>query len=84
MSRMMTKVMNASSILNAPSPDDLKRTFEVATAQVHQPLNPFKLPIGFRKRTTALPTAHTSEDRALADAARALARLWNIAQTAVR
>ena len=85
MSRVASKLMNATSALNnavtAPSAADLQRAFETATAQVYpigKNVNPFRLPISFRSKQI-VPGDRVAEERALTDAARALARLWHVA-----
>jgi len=63
----------------APPMDDPRRTFESAIAQIqHTGDRPrSQTPIAVHKRT-AVPDAAASEKQAVADAARALARLWKI------
>lgn len=64
----------------------LRRTFESAIAQVQQgtkPLSPSKTPIFVRKQSV-MPKGPDAEKRALTDAARALAQLWNISPTLIR
>ena len=65
---------------------DLRRTFESAIAQVQQgakPMSRSKMPIFVRKQAVT-PTGPDAEKRALTDAARALAQLWNISPTLIR
>ncbi len=65
---------------------DLRRTFESAIAQVQhgaQPLCRSKMPIFVRKQAV-MPTGPDAEKRALTEAARALAQLWNISPTLIR
>jgi hypothetical protein len=71
--------------LSASEAHDLRRTFETAIAQVQQGKERCraKTPIFVRKQTT-MPGDPNAEKRALTDAARALAQLWNISPTLVR
>jgi hypothetical protein len=70
---------------STPQAHDLRRTFETALAQVQNGDAPRKryMPIAVRKNVT-LPDAQATEKRALTDAARALAQLWNISPALVR
>jgi len=79
MSNMLMKSLSASEA------HDLRRTFETAIAQIQQggERSRSKTPIAVR-RQTVLPGDQTAEKRALTDAARALAQLWNISPTLVR
>jgi hypothetical protein len=82
MSNMQTKPMT----LSTSQAHDLRRTFESAIAQVRrsdEPLSASKKPIFVRKATVPL-RSDDMEKRALTDAARALAQLWNISPTLVR
>ncbi len=65
---------------NASSPEDLRRTFERAISRTlgSERLNPSHRPIAQRTSNEAC------EKRALTDAARALAQLWNISPTLIR
>ena len=68
-----------------PSADDLRRRFETALETIQQAKRPARLsqtPIVVRK--PAATNDQVTEKRALTDAARALAHLWNIAPTLVR
>jgi hypothetical protein len=79
MSNMLQKSLSASEA------HDLRRKFESSIAQV-QPWKErcySKTPIVVR-RQTIVPGDPTAEKRALTDAARALAQLWNISPTLVR
>jgi hypothetical protein len=72
--------------LAVPSTASLRRTFETAIAQMQrgpQSLSPSQKPIFIRKQTT-MPDESTTEKRALTDAARALAQLWNISPSLIR
>jgi len=65
---------------------DLRRTFESAIAEVQRgakPLSPSKTPIFVRKQAF-MPKGADAEKRALTEAARALAQLWNISPTLIR
>jgi len=87
MAKKATRLANAS-------PDELQRTFETAIAKIQhsdnsdhsqhpvsqRPLS--QRPIGLRG--TMMPADQAAEKRALTDAARALARLWNLSPTLVR
>jgi hypothetical protein len=80
MPNMPTKLLSASQA------QDLRRTFETAIAQVRrgeEPRSLSKTPIVVRPKATALRDQDV-EKRALTDAARALAQLWNISPTLVR
>jgi len=75
---------------SAPAPattsvkvEDARRTFESAIALMQPSRSPSQTPIGWRNRTGA-PADPATEKRAVTDAARALARLWNIAPSMVR
>ena len=75
----------ASSVPAQPAAD-LRRTFESAIAQIQQgtePLSRSKTPIFVRKQAVA-PKGPDAEKRALTDAARALAQLWNISPRLIR
>jgi len=65
-------------------PDDPRRMFEAAISQLQQPetLSPGKQPI-FARRPAA-GSDPSSEKRVVADAARALARLWNVSSVPAR
>ena len=71
----------ATKPVDAPQAHDARRTFETALARIQQPSNeppsPSKAPIVVRKQSAPLD-AQTAEKRALTEAARALAQLWNI------
>ncbi|HEY3974170.1 MAG TPA: hypothetical protein VGM18_14275 [Candidatus Sulfotelmatobacter sp.] len=79
MAKMVMKIANATS------PDELRRTFESAIAKTlaADACNPSRRPIAVRNRTIA-PNDEAAEKRALTDAARALAQLWNISPTLIR
>jgi hypothetical protein len=64
--------------------DDPHRTFETAICQLQQtkPLRLSQQPIFTRR--DAVPTGPFSEKQALADAASALARLWNVSSVPIR
>jgi hypothetical protein len=69
-----------------PSAETSKQTFETAMTQVQhggQSTNPSQIPIAIRKRLKVRGDQAT-EKRALTDAARALARLWNVSPALVR
>ena len=64
---------------NAGSPEDLKRVFETAVVEIRQGQAPKRhLPILQRSRPTTELSGPGAEKRALSDAARALAQLWNV------
>ena len=70
----------------ASSAEDLRRTFDNALAQIRrrgETQNPYKAPIVVRRPAPAAGDPG-DEKRALTDAARALAQLWNISPTLVR
>jgi hypothetical protein len=78
MSTVAKKQMVAASV------EDLRQTFDNALAQIRrrgETPNPYKVPIAIRRSAPGDPVA---EKRALTDAARALAQLWNISPTLVR
>jgi|HubBroStandDraft_3_1064219.scaffolds.fasta_scaffold502892_1 hypothetical protein len=79
MPNILTKPLSASEA------HDLRRTFETAIAQIQQGAErcQSKTPIAPRRQTT-MPGDQSAEKRALKDAARALAQLWNISPTLVR
>jgi hypothetical protein len=64
--------------------DDPRRTFETAITQLQQtkPLRLSQQPIFARPRPVL--SDPSSEKQAVADAARALARLWNLPSVAIR
>jgi len=66
--------------------DDAKQTYESALAQIrHNPTPSYRAPIAVRRRPLmAQPVDPGTEKRALTDAARALARLWNVSPVRVR
>ncbi len=78
---MATRPMHSSSTLNP------KHAFDSALAQLHQAesaSSPGRSPIA-RRQPIALPASDSStEKRALTDAARALAQLWNVSPHLVR
>jgi hypothetical protein len=76
----------ATKPIPAPQAHDLRRTFETALAQIQhsgEPRGRSKTPIAVRKNAIVLD-AQAAEKRALTDAARALAQLWNISPALVR
>jgi hypothetical protein len=79
MPNILTKSLSASEA------HALRRAFETAIAQIQQvgECCHSKTPIATR-RQSIVPGDQTAEKRALADAARALAQLWNISPTLVR
>jgi len=79
-------VSRMATTISAQPAADLRRTFESAIAQVQQgakPVSRSKRPIFVRKQTV-MPTGPDAEKRALTEAARALAQLWNISPTLIR
>lgn len=79
MSNMTVKLANAAS------PDDLRRAFEraISTTRGGNPSAPSRQPIAFRKGTISL-SQEAAEKKALTDAARALAQLWDISPRLIR
>ena len=72
--------------ITAPQAHDQRRTFETALAQIQhsgEPRSRANTSIAVRKHAT-LPDNQAAEKRALKDAARALAQLWNISPALVR
>ena len=71
--------------ISAPPAEALRRTFETAIAQVQpgKAARPSQTPIFVRKQVT-VPDDAAAEKRALTEAARALAQLWNISPTLIR
>jgi hypothetical protein len=67
----------------SPSAEDLRRVFETAVCEIHQADRAakktlqYRTPIVSRARILGLSQAG-AEKQALADAARALARLWKV------
>jgi hypothetical protein len=64
--------------------EDPRRTFESAIALMQPSRTLAQTPIGWRRRTTTSGDVAVTEKRAVTDAARALARLWNVAPSMVR
>jgi len=64
--------------------DDPRRTFETAISELQRRVHPRKsrTPIALRPNTPAGDSA--AEKRVLTDAARALARLWNVSPALIR
>jgi hypothetical protein len=66
-----------------PSPEDLRRVFEVAVSEIHhdnlaaKKRLQYRAPIVPRARVLGL-SKDGAEKRALSDAARALAQLWKV------
>lgn len=73
----------ASKRADATSADNLRRTFETAFAELQHQGEPAKAPIAVRNRVIT-PGDLADEKRALTNAARALAQLWNISPSLVR
>ena len=66
--------------------EDPRQTFEAAIAQIHgagKPAIASRTPIVVRRQAAA-PSSLDIEKRAVTDAARALAKLWNLSGTLVR
>jgi hypothetical protein len=78
----------ANRITTAPSAEDSRQKFESAIAQIQQspqPSAPHRAPIAVRRSPlSAAVHNHATEKRALTEAARALALLWNVSPTRVR
>ena len=65
--------------------EDPRQTFEAAIAQIHgagKAAVPSRTPIVLRRQ--AVPSSRDTEKRAVTDAARALAKLWNLSGTLIR
>ena len=79
---MMSKPTKA---VNAPAPEDSRRSFNAAMAQLQQKdrRNPSQTPICARSQER-LEGDPSAEKRALTDAAKALARLWNLSPSLIR
>jgi hypothetical protein len=84
---MSTMPATPARIAGTSVPDP-RQTFESAIAQIQKSspaATPYRTPIALRRRpNTSLPSDGTTEKQALADAARALARRWNVSPTRVR
>lgn len=82
MSAMATRITQSTSVA------DPKQTFESALAQVQESRGKDaarRIPIAARRHLPILvPNPEVAHKQALNDAARALARLWNISPTLVR
>jgi hypothetical protein len=63
--------------------EDPQRTFETAIALLQPGRNPKQTPIRLQNRPATVDDPAT-EKRAVADAARALAHLWNVAPSMIR
>ena len=75
----------APKIVDRPLAVDPKQTFESALAQVQQGragARSYRTPIAAGRRPGQ--SVEAAEKQALTDAARALARLWNVSPTLVR
>ena len=79
MSNMTMKFANASS------PNELRRAFEraISNTKGDNSSSPSRRPIAFRKGTLGL-SKEAEEKKALTDAARALAQLWDISPRLIR
>ena len=66
----------------SPSAEDLRRVFETAVCDIHQPDLAAKKRLQYRtpivQRRRGLGISQAAEKRALSDAARALAQLWKV------
>jgi hypothetical protein len=71
------------NVLTQNSVRDPRLAFESAIALLQPSRSPSQTPIGWRNRTTTAADP-TTEKRAVADAARALAQLWNVAPSRIR
>ncbi|HTS34757.1 MAG TPA: hypothetical protein VMH04_03735 [Candidatus Solibacter sp.] len=67
----------------APGVDDPRRTFESAIAHLQAGRSCSQTPIALRSRKTIVGDPG-AEKRVLNDAARALARLWNVSTALIR
>ena len=75
----------ANRIAAAPSAEDSRQKFESAIAQIQQSASaPHRAPIAVSRRPLSAVDNQATEKRALTDAARALALLWNVSPTRVR
>jgi hypothetical protein len=75
----------ATKPIDAPQAHDARQTFETALARIQQSGGAHtksRTPIVVRRQV--MPDAQAVEKRALTDAARALAQLWNISPTLIR
>lgn len=72
----------ATNLVNTPSPEDLRKRFETAIAQIQRsggPSDSSRTTIAFR-----WTVEQAAEKRTLTDAARALAGLWKVSPRLVR
>ena len=71
--------------VSAPASEDSRRSFDAAMAQLQQKdrRSPSQTPIS-ACRQERLEGDPSAEKRALTDAARALARLWNLSPSLIR
>jgi len=77
----------ASKLACATLVNDPRLAFDMALAQIRQDgqqLTSYRTPIAVRDRSATAPGDETNEKRALNDAARALAQLWNVSRTRLR
>lgn len=76
-------------VVQIPSVDNLRQTFDNAIARAQEctgsSIPRSRMPIAVRPRpTTEVVDNQAAEKKALVDAARALARLWNVSANLVR
>jgi hypothetical protein len=79
----LSKKIAAAPTTITSTMEDPRRTFESAIAMMQPGRSPKQTPIRLQYRA-ARPEDPATEKRAVADAARALARLWNVAPSMVR
>lgn len=83
MTNLSRKIAFAPATTTSRMIEDPRRAFETAIAIMQPGRSARQTPIG-RQNHTAAPEDPATEKRAVADAARALARLWNISPSMVR
>ena len=79
----------STQVVQIPSVDNLRQTFDNAIARAQECTGSLvprsRMPIALRPRpTTEVADNQAAEKKALVDAARALARLWNVSANLVR
>ncbi len=87
MSNKPTKLAGQpQGLAGQPQGEDPRRAFETAISQLQQGIShrsPSQIPIGLQ-RQLHVEEDPAAEKRMLSDAARALARLWNVSPTLMR
>jgi hypothetical protein len=76
-------MINKSIEHSLPRPKNLKRSFEVAVRDIYQAglsgkVSQYRTPIAQRAGRADSKSSVDAEKRALSDAAKALAQLWNV------